>query len=64
MRILMIGDIVGAFAYYCAGTLWLRGNEEKWKQWGGFEGMEYQMTPELIDRAWANMFVKQEAIAH
>ncbi len=29
-----------------------------------FEGIPYQMSPELIDRAWANMFVKQEAIAH
>ncbi|MFA7433190.1 MAG: ATPase [Gemmobacter sp.] len=29
-----------------------------------FEGIPYQMTPELIDRAWANMFVRQEAIAH
>jgi hypothetical protein len=29
-----------------------------------FEGIPYQMTPELIDRAWANMFVKQEAIVH
>ncbi len=28
-----------------------------------FEGIPYQMTPALIDRAWANMFVKQEAIA-
>ncbi|QYX57545.1 ATPase [Roseovarius sp. SCSIO 43702] len=27
-----------------------------------FEGIEYQMTPELIDRAWANMFVKDEEI--
>ena len=27
-----------------------------------FEGIPYQMTPELIDRAWANMFVKDEAI--
>ena len=27
-----------------------------------FEGIEYQMTPELIDRAWGNMFVKEEAI--
>ena len=25
-----------------------------------FEGIPYQMSPELIDRAWANMFVKQE----
>jgi hypothetical protein len=28
-----------------------------------FEGIPYQMTPELIDRAWGNMFVKQESIA-
>jgi len=29
-----------------------------------FEGIPYQMTPELIDRAWANMFVRDEAIVH
>ena len=29
-----------------------------------FEGLPYQMTPELIDRAWANMFVSQEHIEH
>ncbi|REC58945.1 ATPase [Rhodosalinus sediminis] len=28
-----------------------------------FEGLPYQMTPELIDRAWANMFVRDETIA-
>lgn len=27
-----------------------------------FEGIPYQMTPALIDRAWANMFVKDEVI--
>ncbi|WP_373354274.1 ATPase [Pseudoroseicyclus sp. CXY001] len=27
-----------------------------------FEGIPYQMTKELIDRAWANMFVKDEVI--
>ena len=27
-----------------------------------FEGIPYQMTPDLIDRAWANMFVKDEVI--
>lgn len=27
-----------------------------------FEGIPYQMSPELIDRAWANMFVKDEII--
>jgi hypothetical protein len=27
-----------------------------------FEGIPNQMTPELVDRAWANMFVKDEQI--
>ncbi len=27
-----------------------------------FEGIPYQMTPDLIDRAWANMFVEDEHI--
>ncbi|MEM6481611.1 MAG: ATPase [Pseudomonadota bacterium] len=27
-----------------------------------FEGIPYQMSPDLIDRAWANMFVKDEMI--
>lgn len=29
-----------------------------------FEGIPYQMTPDLIDRAWANMFVKESKIVH
>ena len=29
-----------------------------------FEGIPYQMRPDLIDRAWANMFVKEEVIIH
>ncbi|WP_095588270.1 ATPase [Actibacterium ureilyticum] len=29
-----------------------------------FEGIPYQMSPELIERAWANMFVKDEKIVH
>ena len=28
-----------------------------------FEGQPYRMTPELVDRAWANMFVRDEVIA-
>jgi hypothetical protein len=28
-----------------------------------FEGIPYQMTPELMDRAWGNMFVRDEVIA-
>ena len=27
-----------------------------------FEGLPYKMTPELVDRAWSNMFVKDEKI--
>ncbi|TNJ42022.1 ATPase [Phaeobacter sp. B1627] len=27
-----------------------------------FEGLPYQMSPDLIDRAWANMFVRDETI--
>ena len=29
-----------------------------------FEGIPHQMTPDLIDRAWANMFVRDEKIQH
>ena len=29
-----------------------------------FEGMPHQMRPDLLDRAWANMFVKEEEIIH
>jgi len=29
-----------------------------------FERIPYQMSPELVDRAWANMFVKEEDIVH
>jgi len=29
-----------------------------------FEGIPHQMRPDLLDRAWANMFVKEEEIIH
>ena len=29
-----------------------------------FEGIPNKMSPDLIDRAWANMFVKEEVIVH
>ncbi|MCO4846859.1 MAG: ATPase [Yoonia sp.] len=29
-----------------------------------FEGIPYKMTPALIDRAWANMFVEEDHIEH
>ena len=28
------------------------------------KAISYQMSPDLIDRAWANMFVKEETIVH
>lgn len=28
-----------------------------------FEGIAHQMTPDLVDRAWSNMFVRDESIA-
>ncbi|MDH3718328.1 MAG: Gfo/Idh/MocA family oxidoreductase, partial [Planctomycetota bacterium] len=39
----IIGELQGGFSYYCAGLLWLRGQEADWQRWGGFDGMEYQM---------------------
>ena len=27
-----------------------------------FEGLPYRMTPELVDRAWANMFVREDSV--
>ena len=29
-----------------------------------FEGIPNQMSPDVADRAWANMFVKEEQIVH
>lgn len=29
-----------------------------------FEGIPYQMSPDLIERAWSNMFVREEEIVH
>jgi hypothetical protein len=29
-----------------------------------FEGIPYQMSPRTVDRAWSNMFVKDETIVH
>ncbi|MGG7645650.1 ATPase [Rhodovulum sp. YNF3179] len=29
-----------------------------------YEGQPYRMTPELVDRAWANLFVRDEEIHH
>ena len=29
-----------------------------------FEGIDYQMRPDFIDRAWENLYVREEAIVH
>ena len=31
---IIIGELLGGFAYFCSGLLWLRGNESDWEQWG------------------------------
>lgn len=39
----VIGRVTSAFAYYCSGGLWLRGDAAAHEKWGGVGGMEYQM---------------------
>lgn len=39
----IIGRVTSAYAYYCGGSLWLRGDAERHTAWGGPSGMEYQM---------------------
>jgi hypothetical protein len=29
-----------------------------------FEGIAYQMRPDLVDRAWENLYVREEKIVH
>ena len=58
----IIGQITSAFAYYCSGTLWLRGNEELHKQWGGVSGMEYQMRNWLYFTWLSGDHIAEQAI--
>lgn len=58
----IIGQVTSAFAYYCSGTLWLRGNEELHKQWGGVTGMEYQMRNWLYFAWLSGDHIAEQAI--
>ena len=58
----VIGELLGAFAYYCTGDLWLRGNEAAWEQWGGFDGMEYQMRNWLYFTWLSGDHIAEQAI--
>lgn len=58
----IIGQITSAFAYYCGGTLWLRGNEELHKKWGGVTGMEYQMRNWLYFTWLSGDHIAEQAI--
>ena len=58
----IIGDVVSAFAYYCSSTLWFRGNEQDWKQWGGINGMEFQMRNWLYFTWLSGDHIAEQAI--
>ncbi|MCA9212111.1 MAG: Gfo/Idh/MocA family oxidoreductase [Planctomycetales bacterium] len=58
----LIGELVGAYAYYCTGSLWLRGQQADWEKWGGFDGMEYQMRNWLYFAWLSGDHIAEQAI--
>jgi len=58
----IIGELLGAFAYYCTGSLWLRGNEADWASWGGIGGTEYQMRNWLYFTWLSGDHIAEQAI--
>ena len=58
----LIGELVGAHAYYCTGSLWLRGQEADWEKWGGLNGMEYQMRNWLYFAWLSGDHIAEQAI--
>ena len=58
----VIGDLTAAHAYYCTGLLWLRGDAEKWKAWGGIQGTEYQMRNWLYFNWLSGDHIAEQAI--
>lgn len=58
----IIGEVTSAFAYYCGGTLWLRGNDALHEEWGGIEGMEYQMRNWLYFNWLSGDHIAEQAI--
>jgi len=58
----IIGDVTAAYAYYCTGALWLKGNESQWEEWGGFDGMDYQMRNWLYYTWLSGDHIAEQAI--
>lgn len=58
----IIGKVNSAFAYYCSGTLWLRGNADEWEKWGGISGMEYQMRNWLYFNWLSGDHIAEQAV--
>lgn len=58
----IIGKITSAFAYYCSGTLWLRGTPDDWKKWGGISSMEYQMRNWLYFNWLSGDHIAEQAV--
>ena len=58
----IIGQITGAFAYYCTGGLWLRGDAKDHEKWGGTTGMEYQMRNWLYFTWLSGDHIAEQAI--
>jgi len=58
----LIGELTGAFQYYCTGGLWTRGSAADWEKWGGFDGMEYQMRNWLYFAWLSGDHIAEQAI--
>lgn len=58
----LIGELTGAYAYYCTGSLWLRGQAADWEKWGGLDGMEYQMRNWLYFAWLSGDHIAEQAI--
>ena len=58
----LIGELIGAYAYYCTGSLWLRGQQADWEKWGGINGMEYQMRNWLYFAWLSGDHIAEQAI--
>ncbi|HCK42772.1 MAG: oxidoreductase [Planctomycetaceae bacterium] len=58
----LIGELTGAYQYYCGGALWTRGTAADWERWGGFDGMEYQMRNWLYFAWLSGDHITEQAI--
>jgi len=58
----LIGELTGAYQYYCTGGLWTRGTAADWEKWGGFDGTEYQMRNWLYFGWLSGDHISEQAI--